>query len=74
MEDVFGRYQATIRTISGVYSNELMNDDNYNKALNLTKEFEEKSGRRPRIMIAKNGVKMGMIGVQKLWLLLSGLI
>ena len=55
MEDVFGRYQATIRTISGVYSNELMNDDNYNKALNLTKEFEEKSGRRPRIMIAKMG-------------------
>ena len=32
-----------------------MNDDNYNKALNLTKEFEEKSGRRPRIMIAKMG-------------------
>ena len=55
MEDVFGRYQATIRTISGVYSNELMNDDNYNKAINLTKEFEEKSGRRPRIMIAKMG-------------------
>ena len=55
MEDVFGRYQATIRTISGVYSNELMNDDNYNKALSLTKEFENNSGRRPRIMIAKMG-------------------
>ena len=55
MEDVFGRYQATIRTISGVYSNELMNDDNYNKALSLTKQFENNSGRRPRIMIAKMG-------------------
>ncbi len=55
MEDVFGRYQATIRTISGVYSNELMNDDNYNKALSLTKKFENNSGRRPRIMIAKMG-------------------
>ena len=55
MEDIFGRYQATIRTISGVYSNELMNDDNYNKALSLTKEFENNSGRRPRIMIAKMG-------------------
>jgi len=55
MEDVYGRYQATIRTISGVYSNELMNDDNYNKALSLTKEFENNSGRRPRIMIAKMG-------------------
>ena len=32
-----------------------MNDDNYNKALSLTKEFENNSGRRPRIMIAKMG-------------------
>ncbi len=55
MEEIFGRYQATIKTISGVYSNELMNDDNYITALNLAKEFEAKSGRRPRIMIAKMG-------------------
>ena len=55
MEQVFGRYQATIKTISGVYSNELMNDENYIKALDLAKQFESKSGRRPRIMIAKMG-------------------
>jgi methylmalonyl-CoA mutase len=55
MEKVFGRYQATIRTISGVYSSELMNDNNYNKALTLAKEFEAVAGRRPRIMIAKMG-------------------
>jgi methylmalonyl-CoA mutase len=55
LEKEFGRYQATIRTISGVYSSELMNDDNYNKALNLAKEFEEIAGRRPRIMVAKMG-------------------
>jgi methylmalonyl-CoA mutase len=55
MEKVFGRYQATIRTISGVYSSELMNDNNYNKALTLAKEFEVVAGRRPRIMIAKMG-------------------
>ena len=51
MEQVFGRYQATVKTISGVYSNELMNDENYIKALDLAKQFETKSGRRPRIMI-----------------------
>ena len=55
MEKVFGRYQATIRTISGIYSGELMNDENYNNALNLAKEFENITGRRPRIMIAKMG-------------------
>ena len=55
MEKEFGRYQATIRTISGVYSSELMNDENYNKALNLAQKFEKIAGRRPRIMIAKMG-------------------
>ena len=55
MEQVFGRYQATVKTISGVYSNELMNDENYIKALDLAKQFETESGRRPRIMIAKMG-------------------
>ena len=60
MEQVFGRYQATIKTISGVYSSELMNDENYIKALDLAKQFESKSGRRPRIMVAKMG-KMDMI-------------
>ena len=43
MEQVFGRYQATVKTISGVYSNELMNDENYIKALDLAKQFESKS-------------------------------
>ena len=55
MEKIFGRYQAKIRTISGIYSSELMNDDNYNKALELSKQFEKVAGRRPRIMIAKMG-------------------
>ncbi len=55
LEKEFGRYQATIRTISGVYSSELMNDKNYNKALNLAQKFEKIAGRRPRIMIAKMG-------------------
>jgi methylmalonyl-CoA mutase len=32
MEKVFGRYQATIRSISGVYSAEVMNDKDFEKS------------------------------------------
>ncbi len=54
-EVVVGRYKATIRTISGVYSSETKNSDEFKKALELTGEFAKKEGRQPRIMIAKMG-------------------
>jgi len=54
-EAVAGRYKATIRTISGVYSSETKNDANFQKACELTEKFAQKEGRRPRIMIAKMG-------------------
>ena len=54
-EVVVGRYKATIRTISGVYSSETKNNDEFKKALELTGEFAKKEGRQPRIMIAKMG-------------------
>tara|TARA_Y100000589_G_scaffold259883_2_gene249549 strand:- start:533 stop:2014 length:1482 start_codon:yes stop_codon:yes gene_type:complete len=55
LEKTFGRYKATIRTISGIYSSELMNNKNYNEAYETAKKFEKIVGRRPRIMIAKMG-------------------
>lgn len=55
MEKTFKRYKATIRTISGVYSAEAMEDKDYIKAKELTEQFEQLEGRRPRIMIAKMG-------------------
>ena len=55
MEAVFGRYQATIRSISGVYSAEAMQDNDFIKAKNLADEFSHLEGRRPRIMVAKMG-------------------
>ncbi|MEX0995385.1 MAG: methylmalonyl-CoA mutase [Balneolaceae bacterium] len=56
MERVFGRYQANIQTISGVYSSELEpNNEEFQKARRLADRFEEQEGRRPRIMIAKMG-------------------
>jgi methylmalonyl-CoA mutase len=54
-EAVAGRYKATIRTISGVYSSETKNDSSFQKACKLTEQFAKKEGRRPRIMIAKMG-------------------
>ncbi len=54
-EAISGRYKATIRTISGVYSSETKNDASFQKACELTEEFAKKEGRRPRIMIAKMG-------------------
>lgn len=54
-EKIFGRYKATIRSISGVYSMEISNDDKFQQARKLADEFSKLEGRRPRIMIAKMG-------------------
>ena len=54
-EKIAGRYKATIRTISGVYSSEAKNDKDFEQALQLVNQFSEKEGRQPRIMIAKMG-------------------
>ena len=54
-ETIVGRYKATIRTISGVYSSEAKKDNDFQKASELTEQFAERNGRRPRIMIAKMG-------------------
>lgn len=55
LESEFGRYQAKIRSISGVYAKEIMNDPDFSKAKSLLDEFMQLEGRRPRIMIAKMG-------------------
>jgi methylmalonyl-CoA mutase len=55
MEKVYGRHKATIRAISGIYSAEFSEQEEVQKVLQLTREFEEKEGRRPRILVAKMG-------------------
>jgi methylmalonyl-CoA mutase len=55
IESVYGRYKAKTRTISGVYSSQLMENKDYIKACELAKKFESIEGRRPRILIAKMG-------------------
>lgn len=54
-EKIVGRYKATIRTISGVYSSETKNSDDFKKVCQMTADFAKKEGRQPRIMIAKMG-------------------
>ena len=55
LEVVFGRHKAQIKSISGVYSKAIKNDESFEKAKQLANKFAEKEGRRPRIMIAKMG-------------------
>jgi len=55
VEKVAGRYQAVIRSISGVYSSTYGNMDEIKTVRDKAAAFEQKQGRRPRIMIAKMG-------------------
>lgn len=54
-ETIVGRYKAIIRMNTGVYSSEVKNDSDFEKAKQLVTEFAKKEGRQPRIMIAKLG-------------------
>ena len=55
LEQVFGRYEADIRTISGVYKSIAMKDQTFKDAQVLCNTFSELEGRRPRILVAKMG-------------------
>ena len=55
LEKAYGRYSATIRSISGVYSAESMQDPEMKEAMRLADEFAKAQGRRPRILVAKMG-------------------
>ncbi len=55
MEAAFGRYQAKIKSIYGVYSQEAMEDQDFILSTELADKFAKKEGRRPRIMVAKMG-------------------
>ncbi len=54
-EEAVGRYKATTRTISGVYSSESKSDKDFMRASKLAAQFAKQEGRQPRIMIAKMG-------------------
>jgi methylmalonyl-CoA mutase len=63
LEKVYGRHQAEIRTISGVYRDEVGRSGSgtggsisaLSEATRLVEKFAEADGRRPRILVAKMG-------------------
>jgi len=56
LEKVFGRHQAEIRSISGVYSGEVGEDSDAIARLRArTEKFLHSEGRRPRLLVAKMG-------------------
>jgi methylmalonyl-CoA mutase len=55
LEKAFGRYQATIQAVSGIYSGIMKNEKQFDHARKLANTFTRMEGRRPRILIAKMG-------------------
>jgi methylmalonyl-CoA mutase len=55
LEKVFGRHTADIRTISGVYRNEVGQSDKVTEVRRMVEAFADDEGRRPRILVAKMG-------------------
>lgn len=56
LEKVYGRHQAVIRSIHGVYKSEVGADNaTIEKVATQIAQFEKIEGRRPRILIAKMG-------------------
>ena len=55
LEQHWGRYVAKTQTISGVYSNEMKKNEDFEAARTASDAFAKKFGRRPRIMVAKMG-------------------
>ena len=55
LEGVYGRYQATIRSISGVYAGEWEGDAGLERIRGEIASFAEEEGRRPRLMVVKMG-------------------
>ncbi|TFD92226.1 methylmalonyl-CoA mutase [Jeotgalibacillus sp. R-1-5s-1] len=55
IEHVSGRHRAVIRSVSGVYSESYSDAAAIENVREMTAEFLENEGRRPRILIAKMG-------------------
>ncbi len=55
LERVFGRYEAPVRTVSGVYGAEIREAGAGREVEALVREFAALEGRRPRILVAKMG-------------------
>ena len=55
LEEVYGRYQAQSKTISGVYGSSYENDEDWQQIQSDIEKFAETHGRRPRMLVCKMG-------------------
>ena len=55
IEKVFPRHKAVIRSISGVYSAEYAENEELTMVQKMCADFEQRHGRRPRMLVAKIG-------------------
>jgi methylmalonyl-CoA mutase len=55
LEKIYGRYNAEVRTISGVYGAVYDADDSLKPIRDKAAEFAKNEGRRPRLLVAKMG-------------------
>jgi methylmalonyl-CoA mutase len=55
LEKVYGRYQAPVKTVQGIYGAEVGGQSSTEEVRQLVDRFEQVEGRRPRILVAKMG-------------------
>jgi methylmalonyl-CoA mutase len=55
LEQVFGRYRAQIRAVTGVYGGQYQDDDAFRRVQREIEGFAREEGRRPRMLVAKLG-------------------
>ena len=55
LEKAFGRHVASVHTISGVYRKEIGDNPAVDRVQDKVDAFEKKTGRKPRILVAKMG-------------------
>ncbi|KAA1262359.1 Methylmalonyl-CoA mutase large subunit [Rubripirellula obstinata] len=55
LEDVYGRYEAPVSAVRGVYASESKGNNALETVQRLVEAFEKEEGRRPRILVAKMG-------------------
>jgi methylmalonyl-CoA mutase len=55
LEKVFSRHRAVIRSISGIYGSAYQGDEGFEKIQAEIESFQQKEGRRPRMLVVKMG-------------------
>lgn len=55
IEKIWGRYNASSKTVSGVYGSSYETDSDWQQMRDDIENFEKKHGRRPRMLVAKMG-------------------